>query len=278
MRSKLFLAVLLSLPATAPGQTRVDLKGQARNIDFGDATLVRPFRTGTLLPATCVVGEMFFKTTPPRARADGCVATNAWMAQGAAAGDAVLQVVFTNATTLTLGSDCSASKPCRYRIGSTVYSRVAPSTVQVSSGTGTVFVYLGANGDIIAGRGSAFTPSITCSGCTAAISVTGFPADGIPLQTWSAINGVWDPTGDDQRAVLSRERKLTAGANILLTESADSVTVAAAGGFDPMDMTQDIVIDKPGSDANHAVPPGYALVAVGGRRARRMRKRVPEPT
>jgi hypothetical protein len=269
MRRKFCLPILLAAPAILLGQGAVvNLKQQAKNIDFGDATLVRPFRTGTLLPATCVVGEMFFKTDAPSgSNTYGCVAANTWAAQGNAtvsASDTVLQVVFTNSTTLTIGPNCSATQPCHYRVGSAVYSRVAPATVQLIGGSGTVFIYIGANGDLVAGQGTSSTPSLACTGCVQATPITGFPMDAIPLATWSATNnGAWNPTGTDQRAVLSRERKLTAGANILLTESADTVTVAAiSGGFDPMDMTQDIRIDKPGSDANQPVP-GYALVSVG---------------
>lgn len=270
MRRTFFLPVLLLAPAILFGQSnpRVDLKTQGKNIDFGDATLVRPFRTGTALPGPCVVGEMFFKTDAASgANVYGCVAANTWAAQGgtgASGSDSALQVVFTNSTTLTIGSDCSAVKPCRYRVGSTVYSRVAPITLQVTSGTGTVFVYIGANGDLVAGRGTTTAPSLSCSACTLAAGVTSFPTDSIPLATWSASSGAWDTTGTDQRAVLTRERKLIAGASILLTENADTVTVASTAGYDPMDMTQDVVIDKTGSDANQTVPAGYALVNISG--------------
>jgi hypothetical protein len=94
--------------------------------------------------------------------------------------------------------------------------------------------------------------------------VTNFPGDAIALATWQASSGTWNVTGYDQRAVMGRERRLVAGANISLTEANDTVTVAAAvSSFDPMDMTHDIVIDKPGSDLSATTPAGYATVTIG---------------
>ena len=70
----LLIASNIGLP-----QTRTDLKTQSKNVDFSTATLVRPFRTGTALPATCLVGEMFFKTdAAPGVNVYGCVAVNTW--------------------------------------------------------------------------------------------------------------------------------------------------------------------------------------------------------
>src|SRR5215472_5003620 len=101
MRRKFCLSILLMAPPVVLGQqgSFPDPTHQFRkNLDVGDWTLVRPFRTGSLLPATCIVGEMFFKTDAASgSNTYGCVAINSWAAQGnanASASDAVMQVVF----------------------------------------------------------------------------------------------------------------------------------------------------------------------------------------
>jgi hypothetical protein len=64
--------------AGASAQTRVDLRSQARNVDFS-AVPAKPFRTGTALPAACSVGETFFKTDgPPGKNFYGCTSANTW--------------------------------------------------------------------------------------------------------------------------------------------------------------------------------------------------------
>ena len=60
---KMFLLALGGLTLTA--QTQIDLRTQAKPIDFTAADSTRPIKTGTALPATCVPGDMFFKTDAP---------------------------------------------------------------------------------------------------------------------------------------------------------------------------------------------------------------------
>jgi len=63
----------------ALGQTQVDLGRQAKNVDFSGLPFVRPFRTGTALPATCVTGEMFFLTSAAAgSNSYGCSTTYTW--------------------------------------------------------------------------------------------------------------------------------------------------------------------------------------------------------
>jgi hypothetical protein len=68
---------------TAAAQTQIDLRTQAKNVDFTAATSTKPFKTGTVLPPVCAVGEMFFKTDAPAgASLYGCTAANTWSVQG----------------------------------------------------------------------------------------------------------------------------------------------------------------------------------------------------
>jgi hypothetical protein len=224
-------SLLLMAPVFA--QTRVDLTNQSKKIDFSNMPLVRPFRTGTPLPATCAVGEMFFKTDAPSgSNAFGCVSPNSWVLEGQ--GSAVstpaltpLQVVWTNSTTLTIGPTCAVATPCLARIGAIAYSFAAPGTATVQTGSGLAYVYVSSGGALTVGTSGAGNPAMTCSGCQTLNTITQFPVDSIPLAVWNATAGTWDPTGTDDRALLSGGRTVTAGENIIITESGNNITIAA---------------------------------------------------
>jgi hypothetical protein len=98
-------------------QTRVDLGTQTKNIDFSAAAKTLPMKTGTVLPAQCQAGEMFFKTNAAAGNnLYGCVAANTWTKQGgdiapATAGQAgsVLGTDGTQTSWMALGGDVSGS-------------------------------------------------------------------------------------------------------------------------------------------------------------------------
>ncbi len=76
-----FLASLL-LASAARGQTLVDLKTQSKSVDFTGATTTKPFKSGTVLPTTCTVGEAFYQTSAPAgSNLYTCTAVNAWTLQ-----------------------------------------------------------------------------------------------------------------------------------------------------------------------------------------------------
>lgn len=52
----------LALAAGVRAQTAPDLGRQGRNIDFSGAAYTRPVKQGAVLPATCGLGELYFKT------------------------------------------------------------------------------------------------------------------------------------------------------------------------------------------------------------------------
>lgn len=81
-KGDVFLRILLYVVmcTTLSAQTKVDLSNQSRNIDFSAATLTKPFKSGTVLPAACSTGEAFFKTNAAAGQnLYGCVATDTWM-------------------------------------------------------------------------------------------------------------------------------------------------------------------------------------------------------
>lgn len=66
-------------------QTQIDLRTQAKRVDFSNASSTKPSKTGTVLPATCSVGETFLKTDAvPGANLYACIAANSWTVQGGA--------------------------------------------------------------------------------------------------------------------------------------------------------------------------------------------------
>ena len=72
---------LLGLAAEA--QTQIDLRTQAKGVDFTAATSTKPMKTGTKLPGSCATGEMFFKTDAPAGNnVYACAAVNTWTPQG----------------------------------------------------------------------------------------------------------------------------------------------------------------------------------------------------
>ncbi len=65
--------------AIASGQTMVDMRSQARNIDFSAASSTRPFPVGTSMPPICSVGQTYFQSdAKPGHNLYLCTATNIW--------------------------------------------------------------------------------------------------------------------------------------------------------------------------------------------------------
>ena len=87
------LCCMLCWGISIEAQTQVDLRTQSKFVDFQNAQSTRPLKTGTVLPATCNQGEMYFLTTAaPGANIYGCAAANTWIAQsGGGAGSTTIQ-------------------------------------------------------------------------------------------------------------------------------------------------------------------------------------------
>ncbi len=77
-------ALLVAVLGNARAQTRVDLRTQAKSIDFSGVP-TKPFQIGAGLPANCSVGEAFFKTgETPGQNLYSCTAANVWTRVGLA--------------------------------------------------------------------------------------------------------------------------------------------------------------------------------------------------
>lgn len=84
-------------------QTQIDLRTQAKSVDFSAATRTKPFKTGTALPATCTVGEAYFRTDATAGQnLYGCTAANTWTLQSS--GSAIVNTTGSNSYTATFSS------------------------------------------------------------------------------------------------------------------------------------------------------------------------------
>jgi hypothetical protein len=79
MRKARWLQAVWFTTALTYGQTMIDLRTQSKSVDFSGANTTKPLKSGTALPSTCGVGEMFYLTSAaPGANVYGCASANAW--------------------------------------------------------------------------------------------------------------------------------------------------------------------------------------------------------
>ena len=85
------LATLLWLVSSiCSGQTLVDVKTQTKNVDFSGAASTIPARSGSSVPATCKLGEMFFNTSnAPGQNLYLCAPANTWTVLAGGSGSTV---------------------------------------------------------------------------------------------------------------------------------------------------------------------------------------------
>jgi hypothetical protein len=68
-------------------QTKVDLNKQTKLVDLSNLGPTKPVQTGTMLPATCSTGQLFFKTDAvPGVNLYACVSATTWVVSGGGSG------------------------------------------------------------------------------------------------------------------------------------------------------------------------------------------------
>jgi hypothetical protein len=187
-----------------------------------------------------------------------------------------LAVVLSSSTTLSIGTNCATATPCNVRFGTQTYRFTNSASVTISGGSGTAFVYVNGAGAIVVGHNLTVS---SCSGCTAQSGVTAFPANVLPIYTWTASNGTWDSTGGrDQRAFLSG-KALVGGLGIVISEAPGQSTITVDNGVIPVYLTStaslsfpsisngtcaaDLTITVTGANAGDAVAPGWPVLPAG---------------
>lgn len=227
MTNRIWFLIGVLAAASASAQTQVDLRTQGKSVDFSNVVSTRPVKTGATLPASCAVGELFFKSNSPAGQnLYACHAENSWSVITASATQSNqlldLSASRTSNTVLTIGGGCSAGAPCNVRIGNVTYSITSPALATVQSGIGTALIYIASNGQLTVGH----NVTLSCnSGCTAVAGVTEFPAGSIPLSTWTVFGGQWNETGLlDLRAYQSAAH-IVAGTGLESVQASGIVTL-----------------------------------------------------
>lgn len=236
MRTIIWLASCVLLLASPSGaQTRISLKSQSRGVDFSSADSTKPFKLGDTLPSTCTGGEIFLRFNAT-GNGEINICTNAGNTWTQVTGSAVtsglgLQTTRVSDTSLVIGDGCSTFSRCNVRFGSVTYSITSSATISLVSGSGTAFLYVTPTGSLVVASSNL---SLSCSTCLAQTGVSAFPADSIPLASWTATSGVWDLNGGaDWRAALSASR-VAAGIGFTETLSAGNWILGADPALIPL--------------------------------------------
>ena len=203
----------IALPVAAQ-TTQVNLKAQAKGVDFTGAASTKPFKTGTALPTTCAIGDSYFKSDATAGQnLFGCTAVNTWTLESGGGlpsfsgnADHLLGTNGSTASWIALAGDVSGApgslqvKGLRgnpvssatptdgqlLRFNSTTMNWEPATVASSSSGTNSS-VSTTTGGDIY-GPISSVTVTRLQNKPVAAIS----PADGQVL-TWSQAAGQWQP-------------------------------------------------------------------------------------
>jgi hypothetical protein len=225
------MAGILAMAGVAAAQTQVDVKTQTKNVNLSGASFVIPFPTGTTLPALCTPGSMFFNLAAAAgSNLAGCVATNTWITEGGGSGgtaSGVLNAQQISSTVVTIGGSCTATAPCLVQMGSTVYTYTGPAVVTLTSGSGTVYLYVDSSGNITAGESASGSPGLSCTGCVVASPITQFPPGTLPVATWVAASATWT-SGTSAVTLQGGGPSFSAGNNVTLTQNGSSVVIAAS--------------------------------------------------
>ncbi len=204
-------SLCIALSPAAAQTTQVDLKSQTRGVDFSRAAATKPFKTGTILPTTCAIGESFFKSdAAPGQNLYGCTAANSWTVESGGGlpaltgnADRLLGTNGTQVSWMALGGDVFGSPPSLLvtglqgkRVAATtptsgqvlMWNSTAlnwePGTVSASSSGSTVS---NTGGDLSGAIGNATVTRMQNKPVSSAT-----PSDGQVL-TWSQFSSQWQP-------------------------------------------------------------------------------------
>jgi hypothetical protein len=218
------LVVLTVGPMSA--QTNVDLRTQTKNVDFSAAPTTKPVKAGTVLPATCGPGELFFKTNAtPGGNLYLCTAANSWTQSGLAATSQATDFLVT-----ALGASATIQcTVCLYGIGAKTFlvsSNMSASMLTGSGGSATVYFYLNPSGTPQVGYDGTTVTGATLTGLDGQALITSFPGNSIPLAACAvAANQFTSCT--DFRAVLRRTVAIAGSGIVVLEDPSTGLTTYA---------------------------------------------------
>ncbi|MEO7651695.1 MAG: hypothetical protein ABIZ80_14610 [Bryobacteraceae bacterium] len=243
------VATCLLAAHAANAQTQIDLRTQSKSVDFSASPSTKPSKTGATVPASCGVGETFFKTNATAGQnLYGCTSTNTWTVLGSATsgvsafnGLLDCQVTRTSATVLTVFA------PCNFRVGNAVTSYSFSATVTIS-GSGSGVARIGLDSAAGVPNLKVFNGGLTvaCAGMSCNnVAGSAFDAETVPLASWSASSGSWDTNGGtDLRPVLSTTRILP-GSGLQDVTSGGTKTISIDAAVVPTYLTSTATLDFP---------------------------------
>ncbi len=158
MRKARWLQAVCFSTALTFGQTMIDLRTQSKSVDFSGANTTKPLKSGTVLPATCGVGEMFYLTSAaPGTNVYGCTSANAWTLQSG--GSSLPAVTGNSGKTLTT----DGTNYLWTSLGGDISGQVHTATVTQIQGL-PVAAATPATGQILTWTGSSWAPQNAPSG------------------------------------------------------------------------------------------------------------------
>ncbi len=233
MRFLMNLIAATALAAVANGQTTINGGRQIRGVwDASGAASSKPARTGAGLPATCEVGEQYFRTdAAPGQNLNLCTAPNTWTAiSGSGAGASTASQLADFTVMRVSATQLAVSVGGTVRFGNrTCPAPALPATLSITPGaavSGTARLY--ARPDCTLAWALDFTDngSLQCNGNCITEPGTGFPADSVPLYEWTAAADTWAAAGTDRRAFMSaKASKAAPSGGIVIGQDAEGADV-----------------------------------------------------
>lgn len=162
--------------------TRVNLSAQAKSANLSNIGPTEPMQTGSSLPASCSVGQMFFLTTAaPGANIYACTATNIWSVIAGSGGGGGTGGTLTPGTGIVItqsGSNATiaadtAVMATQSSVQAATYSVVTLTSASNSALTGTMNPTLGAYGDK---QLIELSWNVACAGGAMTLSIDGLAA------------------------------------------------------------------------------------------------------
>ena len=204
---------------TIRAQTQMDLATQSKNVDFSAAPSTRPVKIGTVFPASCQTGAMFFKTdSAAGANLFGCTAASVWtLLSGGSSGASNV-----NCTVSNIGGSLQLAVPCVVWLGTTSHTLAGTASFTPTSGTGTVRYYLSAAGVFTAGSD---TVGSCNSNCVYASGNSAYPVDAVPIAHATITNGALGALTDDRGS--ERGFPVEAGPGVLIGVTGGVPTISA---------------------------------------------------
>lgn len=226
---KYLISCVLIHAALCQTPTAVDLRTQTKDVDFSGALSTKPVQAGGILPATCSMGALFYLTVAAAgSNLYACTAANIWTLETGTGAQTVSQLSdlepsLSSPAVLTLGANCSPVTPCNVRFGGTTYAFTASTSATISAGSGTAYIYLDPSGNLTVGHNL----TVGCSaGCVAVPGIIAFPSNSIPLFTWTATNGAWNPGGGTDWRSFQSITDVAAGSGLLGAMANGVITIS----------------------------------------------------